>query len=126
MFRETSAITRRAVVLGALGVGSLVGLTACSASKPAAVPSDDVETDVVVHIIDNRYVPAEIDIAAGTAVRWVFEGTAEHDVVAADGSFVSELMTEGSYTHVFKKAGDFAYDCSVHPEMTGVVRVSAQ
>ena len=113
-------------MLGALGVGSLVGLTACSASKPAAVPSDDVETDVVVHIIDNRYVPAEIDIAAGTAVRWVFEGTAEHDVVAADGSFVSELMTEGSYTHVFKKAGDFAYDCSVHPEMTGVVRVSAQ
>lgn len=126
MFRETSEITRRAMVLGALGAGSLVGLTACSASKPAAVPSDDVETDVVVHVIDNRYVPAEIDISAGTAVRWVFEGTAEHDVVAADGSFVSELITEGSYTHLFEEAGDFDYDCSVHPEMTGVVRVSAQ
>ncbi len=59
----------------------------------------------------------------GQAVRWVFSGVMEHDVVAEDGSFVSELQTSGEYVHVFEKAGDYPYDCSVHPEMTGVVSV---
>ena len=47
----------------------------------------------------------------------------EHDVVAEDGSFVSELQASGEYLHVFEKAGDYPYDCSVHPEMTVVVSV---
>ncbi|EYT55253.1 copper-binding protein [Leucobacter sp. UCD-THU] len=126
MSREIPEITRRGAiggVLGAVGVGALASLTGCSPSKPDPVPSDDAEPDVTVHAVDNRFEPAEVEIAPGSAVRWVFEGTAEHDVVAADGSFVSELMHEGSYTHVFDEAGDFEYDCSVHPEMTGVVRV---
>ncbi|MGK0716645.1 plastocyanin/azurin family copper-binding protein [Leucobacter sp. W1153] len=100
-------------------------MTACSAPvKPEAVPSaEGMDAAVVVAVIDNRYEPAIVEIEVGDAVQWVFQGSMEHDVVAEDGSFVSELTTTGTYTHVFDVAGEFAYDCSIHPEMTGVVRV---
>ncbi|MFT4232796.1 MAG: cupredoxin domain-containing protein [Leucobacter sp.] len=115
-----------AAVTGMLGIGAVASLAGCSQGKPEPVPSDDdVKAAVTVRAFDNAYEPREVEIAPGQAVRWVFEGPAEHDVVAEDGSFVSELVTAGSYTHVFGEPGDYPYDCSVHPEMTGVVHVVA-
>lgn len=109
-----------------LGVAALaLGLAACSAEKPPVVPSDDgAKVSVTVRVVDNRFEPSDITIQQGQAVNWVFEGaSSEHDVVAKDGSFVSELMMEGSYTHVFDDAGEFDYLCSIHPEMRGSVTV---
>lgn len=113
------------VTLAALAVVLLAGLSACAgAAKPAVVPSATGVTPVVtVSVVDNRYDPEVVEIAVGDAVRWVFEGAMEHDVVADDGSFVSELVTTGEYVHVFTEAGEWGYDCSIHPEMTGRVIV---
>lgn len=104
---------------------ALAAVTACSApGKPETVPSSaGVDAAVTVMVIDNRFEPAEVQIEAGEAVRWVFDAAMEHDVVAADASFVSELMSQGEYVHVFEAPGEFAYDCSIHPEMTGRVIV---
>lgn len=107
-------------------VALAASVAACSGGggKAEVVPSDDGAQPVVtVHVIDNRYEPAEVEIEAGQAVRWVFVGAMQHDVVADDSSFVSELMTEGEYVHVFDAPGSYPYDCSIHPEMTGVVIV---
>ncbi len=129
MLASGSPRTSRRSVLrglaGALAAAALVGVVGCSApAKPDPVPSDSGATPVVtVRVVDNRYEPQVVEIEAGDAVRWVFEGVMEHDVVAVDGSFVSDLVTEGEYVHVFDEAGEFAYDCSVHPEMTGTVIV---
>lgn len=112
--------------LAALGAIALTaGLSACAATKPDLVPSDDAATPaVVVRVVDNAFEPKEVTIKKGEAVRWEFgNNSSEHDVVAGDGSFVSALIFEGSYTHVFKNQGDFDYLCSIHPEMTGVVTV---
>ena len=112
-------------IAGAAVVSLLVAITGCAAGTPEVVPSDDdVDAAVTVTVTDNRYEPAEVEIAVGDAVTWEFAGGMEHDVVADDGSFVSELTRSGTYTHVFTAAGEYGYDCSVHPEMTGVVRVS--
>lgn len=121
-------VTRRRVLrsaVGALGVAAAALIAGCARpGKPELVPSKEgVEASVTVRVIDNEFVPAEVEVRVGQAVRWEFAGIAEHDVVADDGSFVSELMREGSYTHVFEAEGEFGYDCSVHPEMTGVVTV---
>ncbi|MBL3699807.1 cupredoxin domain-containing protein [Leucobacter luti] len=126
-----SEISRRGILTGLAGVigfGAAAALSGCGPTgKPELVPSDDhAKPAVTVRAYDNAFEPREIEIVAGDAVEWVFEGPAEHDVVAADGSFVSELQTSGSYTHVFTEAGDFDYDCSIHPEMTGVVTVRAK
>lgn len=112
-------------IAGLIGVGAAFSLAGCTVAKPEVVPSDDdVNAQVVVRVSDNVYEPSEVNIAPGQAVRWEFVGPGEHDVVAEDGSFVSELITNGTYTHVFESAGEFAYDCSIHPEMTGVVTVA--
>lgn len=111
-------------VAASLALGAAVALGGCAPSKPEPVPSDDaVKAVVTVHVFDNAYEPAEVEIAPGQAVRWLFEGPAEHDVVSDDRSFVSELMREGSYTHLFVDEGEYAYLCSIHPEMKGVVHV---
>jgi plastocyanin len=109
------------VVLGA----SLTALaTGCANQKPEVTPSDpDAKPAVVVKAVDNAYEPKDVAVEKGDAVQWTFEGSDQHDVVAEDGSFVSELQTEGSFTHVFDEAGTFDYDCSIHPEMTGSVTV---
>lgn len=115
---------RRALALISVTVLAFA-LSACApASKPPLVPSaNGADPVVTVQVVDNRYEPSEVQIEAGQAVRWVFQGVMEHDVVAEDGSFVSELITTGEYVHVFEEAGVFAYDCSIHPEMTGTVVV---
>ncbi len=120
---QSAPLGRRA--FGGFVAAAFVGvLAACTQKKPAAVPSvSGVTAAVTVAVIDNKFEPAVVEIKPGQAVRWVFAGVMEHDVVAADGSFVSELQTDGEYVHVFDQAGEYPYDCSVHPEMTGVVTV---
>lgn len=102
-------------------------LTACSQTQREVVPSDSAPADpgdlVTVRVVDNAFEPAEVEIEPGQAVRWVFEGSAKHDVVADDGSFMSELMHSGEYIHVFDEPGEWAYICSVHPEMVGQITV---
>ena len=119
-------LTRRSFVAGFAGVaglGAVAALTGCTAAPEPTPSADGVEADVVVKAIDNAYEPAEVTVKRGQAIRWDFLGTQKHDVVADDGSFVSELVTEGSFTHVFEEAGEFPYLCSIHPEMTGLVTV---
>ncbi|WP_087012589.1 cupredoxin domain-containing protein [Leucobacter sp. 7(1)] len=127
---RTRSLSRRRLIsgfAGIVGLGATVSLAGCApAGKPELVPSDDeAQAAATVRAFDNAYDPPEVEITANQAVRWDFSGPAEHDVVADDGSFVSALQTEGSYTHVFTEPGEYPYDCSVHPEMTGVVRVRA-
>ena len=121
--------TRRSAVFLAvalLAVTALLVLSGCS-SKPAVVASADaasVDVAATITVKDMTFTPATITVKPGQAVTWLFDdGVVEHDVVAADGSFVSELMTQGSYTHVFTEAGTFDYSCSPHPRMGGVVIV---
>lgn len=112
--------------VGFTGLGVVGLLTACAPSSPTPVPSDDDAEDVAVtvQVSDNKYEPAEVTVRPGQAVRWEFLGPAKHDVVADDRSFVSELVREGSYTHIFDAAGEFPYLCSIHPEMRGLVTVA--
>lgn len=114
----------RGGIAGVMVLGLILGLSGCATGKPELVPSDDnVKAAITVRAVDNKFEPAEVEIAKGQAVRWVFEGTNQHDVVSDDGSFVSDLVYDGSYTHVFNDVGDFRYICSIHPEMIGNVKV---
>ena len=121
--------TRRSgalLALALLALTALLVLSGCS-SKPAVVASAEaasVDVAATVTVKDMTFTPASVTVKPGQAVTWIFDdGVVEHDVVAADGSFVSEMMTQGSYTHVFTEAGTFDYSCSPHPRMGGVVVV---
>lgn len=120
----TPELSRRQLLQGAAGIGFIAVMTGCQGA-PTVVPSDDHADDVgaVVQVGDNFYEPQHVTIREGQAVRWEWVGRERHDVVSNDRSFVSELMTDGHYVHVFSDAGAFSYYCSVHPEMRGLVTV---
>lgn len=127
MFARASGSASRVIRVALAGAALTIALTAAGCSEPAKiVPSDDNATDIgaVVQVLDNKYVPAEVTISPGQAVRWEFVARDKHDVVSSDRSFVSKLVPGGNtYTHIFDEAGDYSYTCSIHPEMVGVVTV---
>ena len=78
----------------------------------------------------------EITVFPGDSITWYNADTAFHTITSGippttedgifeeDGLFDSGFFTAGkSYTKNFEELGDFAYYCSLHPWMDGVVHV---
>ena|ERR1700753_3211885 len=74
--------------------------------------------------IDNfTFNPAEVTVKVGDTVTWTNGDDIPHTVVSA-GKFRSKTMdTENSFTFTFTAAGDYKYFCSLHPHMTGMIKV---
>jgi len=65
-----------------------------------------------------------IEVAAGTTVRWTNNDQLQHSVTANDGSWDSGLINPGgTWTHTFTQPGEYAFHCTPHPFMKGVVVV---
>src|SRR6266851_5846420 len=79
--------------------------------------------DPVIHIDNFTFEPAELAVKVGTTVTWQNRDDIPHTVVSA-GKFRSKTMdTDGSFSFTFTAAGDYKYFCSLHPHMTGMVKV---
>ncbi len=83
--------------------------------------------------MSNRFDPAEIVINPGTTVTWHNRDAITHNIAPAPGAvdfggaFGADSGAFGpraTYAFTFKKAGDFAYECTIHPGMIGDVRVA--
>jgi plastocyanin len=80
-----------------------------------------------VSILDNAYEPAILEAATGQTITWQNDGVLPHTVTATDSSFDSSFMVPGAvYQLSFGAPGEYAYFCTVHPEMTGVVVVTGE
>ena len=79
-----------------------------------------------VSIKNMAFNPASLSVTTGSTVTWANNDTTIHTVTADDGSFNSGNIAIGaSYSRVFSTAGTFSYHCTIHPEMTGKVVVTA-
>lgn len=79
---------------------------------------------VTVDITKFAFAPKEVTVAPGTKVVWTNHDDTPHTVAANDKTFASKgLDTDDRFEFTFVKEGDFAYVCSVHPFMTGMVHV---
>lgn len=120
-----------------LTVALLVGTAACGnagsdSSSDAAPPSASAgEKDgAVVTIKTFAFAPEPVRVQAGTTVTWANEDEILHTVTSgarddADGAFDEKLDGPGSVAeHTFETPGTYAYHCSIHPGMDGVVEVS--
>lgn len=77
---------------------------------------------VVIH--NFAFHPAELTVKVGDTVVWKNTDMVSHTATAADGSFDSDEIKPGkSWKLVAKKAGDFDYECSPHPNMHGKLTV---
>ena len=75
-------------------------------------------------MIDNfTFEPAQFTVKVGTTVTWTNRDDIPHTVVSA-GKFRSKTMdTDGTFSFTFTTAGEYKYFCSLHPHMTGTVKV---
>jgi plastocyanin len=88
---------------------------------PATSARADDNMDV--HIDNFVFQPAELKIKVGTTVTWTNRDDIPHTVVSA-GKFRSKTLdTDDKFSFTFTNAGDYKYFCSLHPHMTGMIKV---
>ena len=101
--------------LGRLAIAAAISLLL------GAVHAHAEDTNVT---IDNfTFGPAELAVKVGTTVTWTNHDDIPHTVVSA-GKFRSKTLdTDDSFSFTFTAAGDYKYFCSLHPHMTGMIKV---
>src|SRR5258708_6138106 len=90
---------------------------------PGADEAKAATEDIKVMIDNFTFEPAQLTVKVGTTVTWTNRDDIPHTVVSA-GKFRSKPMdTDGTFTFTFAAAGEYKYFCSLHPHMTGMVKV---
>ncbi len=92
-----------------------IGLAAGERAKP--------QTHTVT-IEGMRFQPESLTIARGDTVVWVNNDLVPHTATSEAGSFDSQIIQpEKSWTFTASKKGEFAYTCTFHPTMKGMLQV---
>lgn len=100
-----------------------VGLPATGAVWNAQ-PSKAAGT--IVKVDNEKYDPAEITVAPGSAITWQnADPSGVHTAKAKDGSFDTGYINPGESSKeiTFSNPGDFQYYCELHTYKLGVVHV---
>jgi plastocyanin len=101
--------------LGGLAIAAAITLFLGSAYAHAE--------DTIVTIDNFTFQPAQLTVKVGTAVTWKNHDDIPHTIVSA-GEFRSKTLdTDDSFSFTFTAAGDYKYFCSLHPHMTGMIKV---
>ena len=76
-----------------------------------------------VMIEGTRYEPATVTVKRGETVVWVNKDPFPH-TVTSKGAFDSHDIAAGkSWKYTARKAGEYAYTCTLHPNMKGTLKV---
>ena len=125
---------RRLTAVLFIGLTS-VALAACSdnsagsAAPPAATSQAASQAPAggatAVAIKDFAFDPATATVPTGSKVSWTNSDTTAHTVTFDDGSGDSGNLAPGStFDQTFATAGTFAYHCTIHSQMKGIVTVT--
>jgi plastocyanin len=84
----------------------------------------EAHAETITVTIDNfTFAPTELKVKVGDTVTWTNHDDIPHTVVSA-GKFRSKTMdTDDSFSFTFAATGDYKYFCSLHPHMTGMIKV---
>jgi plastocyanin len=122
--RALTAALAAAVVLGTAAGGG------ADSERSSDAPAASEQKSGGVTIKTFAFDPDPVSVEAGTTVTWTNSDEILHTVTSgerdsADGMFDIQLDRPGSVgEHTFDTPGTYAYHCSVHPGMDGVVEVS--
>lgn len=117
-----------------------LGLAACSSYKAptsSGGPPGGPGPAAFVSVADYAFLPETTTIAVGKSVEWTNNGPSAHTVTSNTGAWSSMTLGApsgmdpyggptggGTFTNTFTTAGTYAYHCSIHAGMTGVVVVT--
>jgi plastocyanin len=84
-------------------------------------PSGAIHTVVIDAV---RFEPSDLTVKVGDTIVWTNRDPFPHTVTAVDKQFDShEIAPEHSWKYIARKAGVFAYACTLHPTMTAAFHV---
>jgi plastocyanin len=98
-------------------VAALVLVTGAAQSKPRP------RTHTVT-IAEMRFTPETLSIASGDLIVWVNKDLVPHTATSKEAGFDSRTIEPGaSWSVRLRKAGKFAYVCTLHPTMKAALQV---
>ncbi|MGY3453619.1 cupredoxin domain-containing protein [Bradyrhizobium sp. USDA 4353] len=101
--------------------GRSIRLALIAAAVLGAAP---LHAETVKVTIDNfTFTPADVKVKVGDTVTWTNHDDIPHTVVSAGKYRSKTLDTDDSFSFTFTSSGDYKYFCSLHPHMTGMVKV---
>jgi plastocyanin len=113
------------IIAEAGGVRSPDGVfIAIEGPQPAPAPPS-MPDPIYSAAVDNfQFIPANINVAVGGKLTWTNKQAVEHTVRSDSGVFGSAVLGEGdAFSFTFASPGTYAYHCSIHPFMKGMVVV---
>ena len=119
---NTGVVT--AVGAGTTQVTATVTLDGGSASGTTGVTVRDAAAAATVRAPGLVFMPGTVDVSEGGTVTWTIEDV-HHTVnfeTAGSPSDIGELLN-ASESRTFPASGTYRYRCSIHSQMTGIVRV---
>jgi plastocyanin len=102
------------------------GAATALAAGVLAGPSLGASKKKTVSVKDNRFAPTSITVRRGTTVKWVWRGTAPHNVTVTKGpkKFHSSTKSSGSFSKKLTRKGTYTILCTIHaPGMKMTVKV---
>lgn len=133
-------MTSARLTMATLGVAALtaacggtVGPTGPDTTTTAGstAPTSTPDAIASVELEQFAYLPAELEVAVGTAVTWTNLDDTEHTVTSGTpdapdkGTFDHDLEgADDRFTFTFNAAGTYPYHCVLHPFMQGTITVT--
>jgi plastocyanin len=97
------------------------GLLSCSGPGAAAPPRPVTHTVTMEAV---AFTPPVITVKAGDSIVWINKDPFPHSVAAKAGGFDSlPIEPDHSWTLTPSARGEIHYVCTLHPTMTGTIRV---
>ena len=101
---------------------TMSGISGSTALSVATAP----QTATVQATLSQQFTPKQVDILAGGTVTWQFSTLTHNVTFSGTANGTPQNIPDATSTNVtrtFTAAGTFAYQCTIHPGMTGTVVV---
>ena len=124
----------QSIRLSLIAVAMAAVLAACgTTAADGGSDPDPADADVTVTAVDMAFDPGTVTVAGGVAftIALVNEDAMPHNIaIYTDSSksqklFEGEMVTDGTIVYDLPAldAGEYFFDCSLHPDMTGTLIV---
>jgi plastocyanin len=96
-----------------------------SSAASSAVSSIAIAEGSAAQQVKVYYQPNPAEIAGDSKVTWTNNDIAPHTATASDSSFDTGVIPVGSSgSAIVKGQGNISYRCTIHPWMTGLIRIT--
>lgn len=102
-----------------------MALSCITRSGMAADATSPKANTYEIAIQNFAFAPKTLTVPAGTRVVWTNRDEEPHVVTSAGAQFASSKALDSGDTYMvtFSKPGTYAYYCSIHPMMVGMITV---